>query len=157
VVVSSGFSDGDLTRARELAKTTEAKAVALLDASALVKLVQQRIKSPLEFAYQHLERAFSDTRIVKATDIGDGEPLRFTATRGPVEGTVTDREADESFEKLMGRWPDFEAKVKMLAEFFDYSLIYCLATPLQRADGLDLTKPEDAALNARREATLRGL
>ena len=61
------------------------------------------------------------------------------------------------FATLMTRWPDFEAKVKMFAEFFDYSLIYCLATPLQRNDGLDLTTPEDAALNGRREATLAGL
>jgi hypothetical protein len=161
VIVSSAFSESDLAKARELSKTTEAKAIALVEAEALVKLVQQRIKSPLDFTYQHLERAFSDTRIVKARDIGDGEPLRFDVAPAPhplgSEGTIHDRDANEAFDKLMVRWPDFEAKVKMFAEFFDYSLIYCLATPLQSSDGLDPTKPEDAALDGRRAATLSAL
>jgi len=63
-------------------------------------------------------------------------------------------ETKVDFRKLIRRWPDFEAKVKTFAEFFDYSLIYNIASPLRAADWLDLSAPQDAALNARREAAL---
>jgi hypothetical protein len=159
-LISSAFSEGDLPKARELCRVTDAKAVALLEASALVKMVEQHVSSPLSFAHHHLERAFSETRIVGPTDIGDGRALEPVHTDAVEIAAVASDDGDGSsgmFATLLSRWPDFEAKVKTFAEFFDYSLIYCLATPLQRNDGLDITKPEDAALNGKREATLAGL
>ena len=159
-LISSAFSENDLPRARELCHATDARAVALVEATALVKLVEQHVATSRTFTHEQLERAFSETRIVRETDIGDGTPLRPVHDLSPVstDEPSTGRSTPRgNFETLMARWPDFEAKVKTFAEFFDYTLIYCLATPLQSSDGLDTAKPEDAALNGRREATLNGL
>jgi hypothetical protein len=159
-VISSAFSEGDLPRAAQLAQATDAKAVTLVEVSAIVKAVEQHVATPLEFTHQHLERAFSTTRIVREADIGDGEPLRFFSVpaSAPDRGDDAVRDGERAaFEMLMSRWPDFEAKVHMLAEFFDYSNTRCLAGPLQSSDGLDLSRPEDAALNGRREAALNAL
>lgn len=70
VVVSSGFVDRDLPKAREFVRLTHAKSCTLLEVDALVALVDRRLRKPQGFSMTDLERLFLETRIVKVSDIG---------------------------------------------------------------------------------------
>jgi AcrR family transcriptional regulator len=65
VVVSGSFSEADLPRATELTRITHANACTFVTASALVDLVEKRIRDPLTFDLDALERAFAQTRILE--------------------------------------------------------------------------------------------
>ena len=66
-VVSSFFATGDLAKAREITRLTEAKSFVFLEAGALVKLVEGKLRVPLDFT--DIERIFVDTRIVTDREI----------------------------------------------------------------------------------------
>jgi hypothetical protein len=69
VVISSGFVDRDVPKARELCRLTYAKACILLEADALMCLVERRIRFPREFTMDNLERLLQETKILRASDV----------------------------------------------------------------------------------------
>lgn len=68
-VVSSGFSERDLDRAREVKRGTDARSCILIEASALVALVERKVREPLRSWIDEMERIFEDTRILTAADV----------------------------------------------------------------------------------------
>lgn len=69
-VVSGSFTDGDIIRAREVVRTAgRAAAFTLVEASALVRLVERRVAEPLDFKLEAIQRAFAQTRILSERDI----------------------------------------------------------------------------------------
>jgi len=69
-VVSGSFTDGDIIRAREVVRTAgRATAFTLVEASALVRLVERRVAEPLDFKLDAVQRAFAQTRILSQRDV----------------------------------------------------------------------------------------
>ncbi|MGA3038169.1 MAG: hypothetical protein ABSE64_11880 [Vulcanimicrobiaceae bacterium] len=68
-VISSEFTARDLERAREVKSGSDARACVLIEAGALVALVERRIARPREYSVETLERIFEETRILLKTDI----------------------------------------------------------------------------------------
>lgn len=70
-VVSSGFREKEVARARELCRPTYAKACVLVEAEALMRLVEMRLRQGREFRMDALDRYFAETRILRSSDIND--------------------------------------------------------------------------------------
>ncbi len=68
-VVSSGFLERDVPKARELVRLTYAKSCVLVEADALTKMIEERLRKPQDFTHNVIERLFLDTRILRANDI----------------------------------------------------------------------------------------
>ncbi len=68
-VISSSFKDSDLDHAREIALSPNVKSFALLEAEALVKMVELRLREPRRFDFHQLERCLSQQRIVTPKDV----------------------------------------------------------------------------------------
>ncbi len=73
----------------------------------------------------------------------------------PVRARTEPRAVRIDFRVLRRRWPDFRAKVKGYSEFFEYTLVHCLASPLQSVSGVDPATQEGASLESQRIAALR--
>ncbi len=68
-IVSSRFSTSDLERAQELVRLSDVKSCVFLEASALVALVEHRVKEAAAFDMNGVERLFTITRIVTKGDV----------------------------------------------------------------------------------------
>lgn len=69
VVVSSGFDERDIPKARELVRRTHAKACVLVEADVFMKLVEQRLRNSRDYSMNDIERKFMDTRILRYSDV----------------------------------------------------------------------------------------
>jgi hypothetical protein len=68
-VISSSFFESDIPKARELMRLPLAKSCVLMEAEALVTLVEARVRNPSQLRPDDIERAFLRTRIVTAGNI----------------------------------------------------------------------------------------
>ncbi|MEW6206715.1 MAG: hypothetical protein AB1631_00005, partial [Acidobacteriota bacterium] len=68
-VISSTFTEDDLSRASEIVRVTAAKACVFLQADALVNMVEMKVRDPLKFDLEKIERIFLHTKIVTPKDL----------------------------------------------------------------------------------------
>lgn len=69
-VISSGFYERDIPKAKEICRQTEAKSCILMEADALVGLVENGLRDVSRFNSEKLEKIFADeTRILRANHI----------------------------------------------------------------------------------------
>jgi len=76
VVVSSSFDEADVEKAREVVRLTEAKALALVEASALRALVELKLRTRLLDSGEALERLLARTGIVGLSQVQAIDPQR---------------------------------------------------------------------------------
>ncbi len=67
-IISSAFSSSDLPKAMELKRSTGSECI-FLEADALVRLIEMKIKHPITFQWKDVESYFIQTRILKEGDI----------------------------------------------------------------------------------------
>ena len=70
-VISSGFSNNDLQKALEITRLTNAKSCILLEASALIGLIEKKLSQPDSFRWPDIERCFVASGMLTAEDVSE--------------------------------------------------------------------------------------